>query len=618
MSILNVKNLSHGFGDRAIFNDVSFRLLKGEHIGLFGANGEGKSTFMNIVTGKLEPDAGIVEWSKRVRAGYLDQHAVLEKGMTIRDVLRSAFQYLYDIEAEMNQIFDKMAEATTEDLDQLLEDSGTIQDILNHNDFYIIDSKVEETARGLGLVDLGLDKDVLGAAYTESPFYGMPLVTGLGSNPLIGRISTQKTIGGIGGFPPGGTSYPITFKNTTLNVYETAPTRSEIDIFYETSSSGLISELNTDIEFGDVGFVPVEISNWSFKLDEGVVGGQILNVPNTAPFTVKNYQGVDLQGIVGVTVTAKLVSVFSGNNASINITNRNLFEIIPNVINGGWFIKASANPDFVYTAQSAAYDKYKFTIEFTVVDTTGALPITTKNNITVNASKSVLKNLPVRSLDGDNSVVNNPGRTVFNIFMNSNINLGSKVLPTTQDTSWGIKTFQLPNSAAVDGFIDVMTFNFSNGSTSEGRNKNGLTLRIKEVLVKLPQLNAAYPYFLDTRRSPSDYARLVSPVEGLARFPEKLQINPLYVRVFDPTVTSLEKRSEYVTQGGQQVLVEYPGLYTPQTNTQSPGVYTEYLITMEVFDASFQSSASVPPTYIPGVGSTNIANFSVTLRVNNP
>ena len=41
MSILNVEHLTHGFGDRAIFNDVSFRLLKGEHIGLVGANGEG-------------------------------------------------------------------------------------------------------------------------------------------------------------------------------------------------------------------------------------------------------------------------------------------------------------------------------------------------------------------------------------------------------------------------------------------------------------------------------------------------------------------------------------------------------------------------------------------------
>ena len=71
--ILEVKNLSHGFGDRAIFENVSFRLLKGEHIGLIGANGEGKSTFMNIVTGKLMPDEGKVEWAKNVRADSRSQ-----------------------------------------------------------------------------------------------------------------------------------------------------------------------------------------------------------------------------------------------------------------------------------------------------------------------------------------------------------------------------------------------------------------------------------------------------------------------------------------------------------------------------------------------------------------
>ncbi len=160
MSVLTVKNLSHGFGDRAIFNDVSFRLLKGEHIGLIGANGEGKSTFMNIITGKLEPDEGKVEWSKKVRVGYLDQHTVLAKGMTIRDVLKSAFQYLFDMETEMNQIYEKMGEATPEELEQLLEDVGTIQDLLTNNDFYIIDSKAEEVARGLGLDDVGLERDV--------------------------------------------------------------------------------------------------------------------------------------------------------------------------------------------------------------------------------------------------------------------------------------------------------------------------------------------------------------------------------------------------------------------------------------------------------------------------
>ncbi|MGE6257947.1 ABC-F family ATP-binding cassette domain-containing protein [Heyndrickxia sporothermodurans] len=160
MSILSVKNLSHGFGDRAIFNDVSFRLLKGEHIGLIGANGEGKSTFMNIITGKLQPDEGKVEWAKKVRVGYLDQHAVLKKGMSMRDALKGAFQYLFDLEAEMNGLYEKMGNATPEELEKMLEDVGTIQDILTNNDFYIIDAKVEEVARGLGLDDVGLERDV--------------------------------------------------------------------------------------------------------------------------------------------------------------------------------------------------------------------------------------------------------------------------------------------------------------------------------------------------------------------------------------------------------------------------------------------------------------------------
>ncbi len=158
--ILNVANLSHGFGDRAIFENVSFRLLPGEHIGLIGANGEGKSTFMNIITGKLMPDEGTVEWAKRVRVGYLDQHTVLEKGMTIRDVLNSAFQFLFDMEAEMNEMYEQMGTADEDEMNRLMEETGTMQDLLDHHDFYMIDAKVEEVAGALGLKDLGLDHDV--------------------------------------------------------------------------------------------------------------------------------------------------------------------------------------------------------------------------------------------------------------------------------------------------------------------------------------------------------------------------------------------------------------------------------------------------------------------------
>ena len=160
MSILNVEHLSHGFGDRAIFTDVSFRLLKGEHIGLIGANGEGKSTFMSIITDKLMPDEGKVEWAKNVRVGYLDQHTVLEKGMTIREVLKSAFSFLFEMEEKMNQICDHMGEASGEEMNSMMEELGTIQDLLMAHDFYIIDSKVEEIGRAFGLDEIGLDKDV--------------------------------------------------------------------------------------------------------------------------------------------------------------------------------------------------------------------------------------------------------------------------------------------------------------------------------------------------------------------------------------------------------------------------------------------------------------------------
>ena len=158
--ILNVEHLSHGFGDRAIFEDVSFRLLKGEHIGLVGANGEGKSTFMSIITGKLQPDEGTVEWNKNVSVGYLDQHAVLQAGMTIEDVLKSAFDNLFEMENHCNELYELMADADDEKMAEYMEETGLIQELLTAHDFYMIDAKVSEVARALGLSDLGLDRDV--------------------------------------------------------------------------------------------------------------------------------------------------------------------------------------------------------------------------------------------------------------------------------------------------------------------------------------------------------------------------------------------------------------------------------------------------------------------------
>ena len=160
MSILNVSHLSHSYGGREIFEDVSFRLLKGEHVALVGANGEGKSTFLSIITGRLTPDAGTVEWAKRVKTGYLDQHTVLQPGMTIRETLRTAFDDMVKAEQEMLAAYDKMAEASPEETDRLMQEVGDIQDMLEAGSYYTIDARIDEVAGGLGLRDIGLEHKV--------------------------------------------------------------------------------------------------------------------------------------------------------------------------------------------------------------------------------------------------------------------------------------------------------------------------------------------------------------------------------------------------------------------------------------------------------------------------
>lgn len=163
MSILNVEHLSHSFGDRVIFDDVSFRLLKGEHIGLIGANGEGKSTFMKIVTGQLVPEEGKVEWAKHVITGYMDQTAILTKDSTIRMVLQTAFDELFEMESRMNQLYMDMADDSISEaqMDEMMSEAGSLADVLNAHDFYMIDAKIDEVSRALGLYDLGLDRDVV-------------------------------------------------------------------------------------------------------------------------------------------------------------------------------------------------------------------------------------------------------------------------------------------------------------------------------------------------------------------------------------------------------------------------------------------------------------------------
>ena len=108
------------------------------------------------------------EWSKYVTAGYLDQHAVLKEGQSVRDVLRTAFDELFKTEARINDIYLAMAEDGA-DVDVLMEEVGELQERLESRDFYTLDAKIDEVARALGVMDYGMETDVTALSGGQRP-----------------------------------------------------------------------------------------------------------------------------------------------------------------------------------------------------------------------------------------------------------------------------------------------------------------------------------------------------------------------------------------------------------------------------------------------------------------
>ena len=143
MSILEIKGLTHRYDDRYLFVKSDLTVNSGEHIGVVGLNGAGKSTFINIVAGKLVQDEGEIKRLPRMRIGYLDQHATLDKSLTVMEYLRGAFSYLDEKNAELEQIYADMCTAEGEKLDELVAKSAEIQEELDDADYYDLEAQIK-------------------------------------------------------------------------------------------------------------------------------------------------------------------------------------------------------------------------------------------------------------------------------------------------------------------------------------------------------------------------------------------------------------------------------------------------------------------------------------------
>ena len=93
--LLNAENVTFGYDDKIILDKVSFTVNEGERIGLIGANGEGKTTLLRILTGQLIPDAGAVYKKSGLKWGYLEQNGGFESDGTVYGEMRAVFSDVF-------------------------------------------------------------------------------------------------------------------------------------------------------------------------------------------------------------------------------------------------------------------------------------------------------------------------------------------------------------------------------------------------------------------------------------------------------------------------------------------------------------------------------------------
>ncbi len=153
MPVLAAANLSHAYGHRVVLDGVSFSIEPGERIGLVGRNGEGKSTLLHVLAGKLSPDSGSVTAQRGARIGVLDQHPVLTPGRSLRAEAMSAFDHLVRLEGDLASTFDAMADASGQQLETLLKRQAEIEHEIDAAGGLNYEHRVGAVLHGLGFRD---------------------------------------------------------------------------------------------------------------------------------------------------------------------------------------------------------------------------------------------------------------------------------------------------------------------------------------------------------------------------------------------------------------------------------------------------------------------------------
>jgi ATP-binding cassette subfamily F protein 3 len=147
--LFRLSEVYKSYGTQDVLRGVSLQINPGEHVGLVGRNGSGKTTIFRLINNEEPPDRGDVIRARGMRLGLLSQHVHFESGSTVHESALAAFGHLQQIEHEMHELEHRMAEAS-EDLDKVLERYSDLQHQFEREGGFEYAAKAESILQGLG------------------------------------------------------------------------------------------------------------------------------------------------------------------------------------------------------------------------------------------------------------------------------------------------------------------------------------------------------------------------------------------------------------------------------------------------------------------------------------
>ncbi|HMH45871.1 MAG TPA: ABC-F family ATP-binding cassette domain-containing protein [Pyrinomonadaceae bacterium] len=147
--LFRLSEVHKSYGAQDVLRGVSLQINPGEHVGLVGRNGAGKTTIFRLVTNDETPDSGEVVRARGVKLGLLAQHIHFEKGSTVHESALAAFGRLQKIEHDMHELEHRMADAGN-DLEKILERYSDLQHEYEREGGFEYSAKAEAILQGLG------------------------------------------------------------------------------------------------------------------------------------------------------------------------------------------------------------------------------------------------------------------------------------------------------------------------------------------------------------------------------------------------------------------------------------------------------------------------------------